>query len=148
MRPRKDELFWSIDRCVGIHPHGARRGFQVIDFAWRLERLGFLRLHRGRLWEDAFIRRRREGQTALAFRILGIAQLDRYRRDPIGLGEFGMAVTAGDAALATFFTNVRSKFAAAGLAWGVFFNRSRDINTMITTGSYQSAVSAFAASLA
>lgn len=78
-----------------------------------------------------------------------------YKDQPLALGEFGMPVANGDAAMTTFFTNVSAKLAAKGLLYGIFFDRPRDNNHQITVGTpvtgpmtYPGAVAAFDASLA
>ncbi|CUR59414.1 exported hypothetical protein [metagenome] len=70
-----------------------------------------------------------------------------YLGQPLALGEFGMPVAHGDAALRVFYTDVRQKLRAAGLEWGILFNRERDNNHKITTGAFPQAVAAFGASL-
>lgn len=80
-----------------------------------------------------------------------IRSQDWYNGQEIGLGEFGMRVSAGDAAMKKFFTDVRGQFERLGISWGVFFNRERDFDTRIierTDGmKFPGAVSAFAFSL-
>lgn len=70
-----------------------------------------------------------------------------YRNQPLALGEFGMAVTAGDTAMAKFFRESRTHMKNVGLQWGVFFNRPRDVNTLITNGNYPQAVNGFRTAL-
>ncbi|UMG91351.1 hypothetical protein [Nocardioides sp. TF02-7] len=74
-----------------------------------------------------------------------------YRGQEVGLGEFGMQVRFGDAALAKFYTGIREQMADLGLAWGVFFNRQRDLDTRIVERSdgktFPKAVASFSTSL-
>jgi hypothetical protein len=74
-----------------------------------------------------------------------------YDGQQIGLGEFGMPVANGDPAMAKFFTSIREAFAKQGIAWGVFFNRSRDNDHQIAGRSdgksFPQAVAAFSRSL-
>ncbi|UMG91352.1 hypothetical protein [Nocardioides sp. TF02-7] len=75
-----------------------------------------------------------------------------YVGQEIALGEFGMRVVAGDAELARFYRSAHGAIRDAGLSWGVFFNRGRDLDTQITDRSdgrrFPRAVAAFRAALA
>ena len=71
-----------------------------------------------------------------------------YVGQPIALAEFGMPVEFGDAAMAEFFTDVRPQLDALGIEWATFFNRSKNLDTKITTGDYPEAVAAFTRSYA
>lgn len=74
-----------------------------------------------------------------------------YHGEPIALGEFGMPVKYGDAALGTFYAALRKALAEAGISWGVFFNRARDNDHQIAGRAdgrtFPAAVAAFADSL-
>lgn len=76
-----------------------------------------------------------------------------YDGQPLALGEFGLPVEHGDAALEAFYTDVRTAVEDEGLAWAIFFNRTKDNNHKITVkradGSYvyPRAVAAFSGSL-
>lgn len=54
-----------------------------------------------------------------------------YVSQEIGLGEFGMPVKYGDTEMQRFFTDVATQLEAQGIAWGVFFNRQKDLDTRI-----------------
>jgi hypothetical protein len=76
---------------------------------------------------------------------------------PLGLGEFGMVTSSGDAALAAFFTDVRSQLDDieaehdVDIAFATFFNRAKDRDHQIagrTDGvRFDRAVRAFSSSL-
>ncbi len=70
-----------------------------------------------------------------------------YTGQPVGLGEFGMPVENGDAALQKFYSDLRPQMRQLGLTFAVLFNRPRDNNHEITTGLLPGAVSSFSASL-
>lgn len=92
-----------------------------------------------------------------SLRSITAADVAWIRRQPwyvgqeIALGEFGMRVVAGDPALAGFYAGVDGALRRAGLSWGVFFNRGRDLNTQIAGRSdgrsFPRAVAAFRRSL-
>jgi hypothetical protein len=70
-----------------------------------------------------------------------------YVGQTIALAEIGMPVAFGDASLARFYTDARKQMANLGLEWAVLFNRTKDENYKISTGTYPNAVNAFSNSL-
>jgi hypothetical protein len=71
-----------------------------------------------------------------------------YRGQPIGLSEFGSSTDHGDAATATWMTDLRAHMGELGLGWGILFNRIAADNFKLDTGAFPLSVRAFSASLA
>lgn len=74
-----------------------------------------------------------------------------YTDQEIGLGEFGMAVSAGDRAMGRYYTRVRHTMKDLGISWGIMFNSERMFDTRIVRRSdgrrFPAAVDAFGTSL-
>ncbi|UMG91350.1 hypothetical protein [Nocardioides sp. TF02-7] len=73
-----------------------------------------------------------ETLTAVAAEdVAWIRQQQWYDGQELALGEFGMTVELGDAAVARFLTDVPDQLTALGISWAVLFNRERDFDTRI-----------------